>query len=189
MALRLKHGNFSTPTRGFGIWRPALLPFCALVCFPFGAAQATSSRGQTQTIISQGVNISENAELRYGDFSAGTTRSRFRLNPENGTVVQLNGNAVSLGGTQTAASFTVFGTPLQTVRLTVSQNQIDLTRVNGTETMRVDQFRFDGGNGTRNRTLSASGSIEYKLGGRLTINPNQVGGAYIGSFNITIDYQ
>jgi hypothetical protein len=73
--------------------------------------------------------------------------------------------------------------------MTVSQSQIDLTRINGTETMRVDQFRFDGGNGTRNRTLSASGSVEYKLGGRLTINANQTAGAYVGSFNISIDYQ
>lgn len=111
------------------------------------------------------------------------------MNPNSGAIVQLSGNAVSLGGTQTAASFTAFGTPLETVRMTVSQNRIDLTRVNGTEVMRVDQFRFDGGNGTRNRTLSASGSVAYKLGGRLTINPNQAGGAYVGSFNITIGYQ
>ena len=55
--------------------------------------------------------------------------------------------------------------------------------------MRVDQFRLDGGNGTRNRRLSAGGSIDYKLGGRLTINPGQAAGAYIGSFDITIEYQ
>ncbi|MEP0643002.1 DUF4402 domain-containing protein, partial [Parasphingorhabdus sp.] len=59
----------------------------------------------------------------------------------------------------------------------------------GTETMRVDQFRLDGGNGTRNRTLSASGSVEYKVGGRLTINAGQAGGAYAGTFNVNIDYQ
>ncbi len=73
--------------------------------------------------------------------------------------------------------------------MTVNQNKIDLTRVNGTEKMQVDQFRFDGGNGTRNRTLSASGSVVYKLGGRLTINANQAAGSYVGSFNINIDYQ
>jgi hypothetical protein len=156
---------------------------------PFAAAQAASGSAQTRIIVNQGVNISKNAELSFGDFSAGTTQSRFRMDPDSGTIIPLGGNAVSLGGTRTAASFTAFGAPHETVRMTVSQSQIDLTRINGTETMRVDQFRFDGGNGTRNRTLSASGSVEYKLGGRLTINANQTAGAYVGSFNISIDYQ
>lgn len=177
------------PTQGYRLAYTLLLPFCAAVCFPFTEAQAAPGSGQAQTKVSQGINISKNADLHFGNFSAGTTQSRFRMNPNSGAIVQLSGNAVSLGGTQTAASFTAFGTPLETVRMTVSQNRIDLTRVNGTEVMRVDQFRFDGGNGTRNRTLSASGSVAYKLGGRLTINPNQAGGAYVGSFNITIDCQ
>jgi hypothetical protein len=166
-----------------------LLPFCIAIYFPFSVAQAAPGSGKAQTTINQGVNITKNADLHFGDFAAGTSQSRFRMDPDLGVITQLNGNAVSLGGTRTAASFTAFGTPLQSVRMTVSQNQIELTRVNGTETMRVDQFRFDGGNGTRNRTLSASGTVEYKLGGRLTINPGQVGGAYVGTFNINIEYQ
>ena len=73
--------------------------------------------------------------------------------------------------------------------MTVSQNQINLTRVGGTETMQVDQFRLDGGNGTRNRFLNAAGTVEYRLGGRLTIGASQAGGAYVGTFDINIDYQ
>ncbi len=175
--------------RGRGLNTGFGLMLSLAVGFPFAAAHAGQGSGQTQTLINKGVNISKNADLHFGDFAAGTSQSRFRMDPDSGTIIQLNGNATSLGGTQTAASFTAFGTPLATVRMTVSQNQIDLTRVNGTETMRVDQFRFDGGNGTRNRTLNASGSATYKLGGRLTINPNQTGGAYVGNFNMTIDYQ
>jgi hypothetical protein len=189
MASFVKNGNSSIPIQGFRISCAAMLSFCALVCFPFAAVQAASGSGQTQTILNKGVNISKNADLRFGDFSAGKKSSQFRLDPDSGAIIQLNGDALSLGGTRTAASFTAFGLPLHTVRMTVSTNQIDLIRVNGSEKMRVDQFRFDGGNGTRNRTLSASGSVEYKLGGRLTINPNQIGGAYVGSFNINIDYQ
>ena len=175
--------------RGKGITMKCGLMLPAALCLPLSAAQAGAGNGQTQTNINQGVNISKNADLRFGDFAAGTSQSRFRLNPDNGTIAQLSGNALSLGGTRTAASFTAFGTPLQTVRMTISQNQINLTRVNGTETMRVDQFRLDGGNGTRNRILGADGSVTYALGGRLTINPGQAGGAYVGSLNISIDYQ
>ena len=165
-----------------------MLPLPVAVCLPLPVHAGTAT-GQTQVIVSQGVNISKDADLHFGDFAAGTSQSRFRLDPDSGAMIQLSGNALSLGGTRTAASFTAFGTPGETVRLTVSQNQIDLTRINGTETMRVDQFSLDGGNGTRNRTLGASGSVSYKLGGRLTVNPAQAGGAYVGSFNINIDYQ
>ncbi len=189
MALFVKYRVSSKRIRGSRLWCAALLPFCAAMCFPLTVVQAASGSGQTRIIVNQGVNISKNSELLFGDFTAGTTQSQFRMDPDSGSIIPISGNAVPLGGTQTAASFTAFGTPFETVRMTVSQNRIDLTRINGTETMRVDQFRFDGGNGTRNRTFNASGSIEYKLGGRLTINPNQVGGAYVGSFNISIDYQ
>ena len=168
-----------------GLW----LSFSAAACFPLAAVHAAPGSGQTQSIVSKGVNISKDTDLRFGDFSAGKSLSRFRLDPDSGAIVQLTGNAVSLGGTQTPATFTAYGTPLETVRMTVSQNQIELTRVGGGQTMRVDQFRFDGGNGTRNRNLNVSGSVDYKLGGRLTINANQAAGAYVGTFNITIDYQ
>lgn len=174
---------------GFGIRCALMLPLPVAICSPLAMAQAGTGNGQTQTIVNQGVNITKDADLHFGNFAAGTTQSRFRLDPDSGTLIQLSGNAVSLGGTRTAASFTAFGTPLATVRLTVSQNRIDLVRINGTDRMLVDQFSFDGGNGTRNRTLGASGSVTYRLGGRLTINPTQAGGAYVGSFNINVDYQ
>lgn len=176
-------------TKGAAFLIAAALLLCAGVSVPFTAATAAPASGQTRTTVNQGVNITKNADLHFGNFAAGTTLSRFTIDPDTNGLTQLSGNAVSLGGTHTAASFSAYGTPLERVRLTVSQNQIDLTRVGGTETMRVDQFRLDGGNGTRNRTLSASGSVDYKLGGRLTINANQAGGAYVGTFNITIEYQ
>lgn len=169
--------------------RAAIMSLCATIFVPLAAVEASSGNGQSRITINQGVNIIKNADLQFGNFAAGTTQSRFRIDPVTDAVVQLSGNAVSLGGTRTAASFTAFGKPLERVRITVNQNRIDLTRVGGTETMRVDQLRLDGGNGSRNRTLDASGSAEYKLGGRLTINPNQAGGAYAGTFNITIEYQ
>ena len=158
-------------------------------CAPVTAVYAASTNGQTRTTVNQGVNITKNSDLHFGDFIAGTSESRFRLDPDAETVSQLSGNAISIGGTQTAASFTAHGSPLAVVRFKIGQNRIDLVRAGGSETMRVDQFRLDGGNGTRNRTLNAGGTIEYKLGGRLTINPSQAGGTYVGSFDITIDYQ
>ena len=167
----------------------AILPALALACLFPANADAASGSSQTRTTINQGVNITKNADLHFGNFAAGTTQSRFTINPDNDALTQTGGNSVSLGGTHSAASFSAYGTPLERVRMTVSQNQINLTRVGGTETMQVDQFRLDGGNGTRNRFLNAAGTVEYRLGGRLTIGANQAGGAYVGTFDINIDYQ
>lgn len=167
----------------------AILPSLAAVFFSAAAADAASGSGQSRITINQGVNITKNADLHFGNFAAGTSQSRFTIDPDNDALTQLSGNAISLGGTRTAAWFSAYGTPLERVRMTVSQNQINLTRVGGSETMRVDQFRLNGGNGTRNRFLNAAGSVDYKLGGRLTIGANQAGGAYVGTFDINIEYQ
>lgn len=185
----MNHRKSFARTKWSAFYCAAVIPLSAAICVPLTAVDAAPGNGQTRTTVNQGVNITKNTDLHFGNFSAGTNTSRFTIDPDTGALIQLSGNAVSLGGTRTAASFTAYGTPLERVRMTVSQNQIDLTRVGGTQTMRVDQFRFDGGNGTRNRSLSASGSVDYKLGGRLTINANQAAGAYVGTFNVTIDYQ
>lgn len=183
------HRDYQKRTGWRSIKGTAILPALAAVLVSSAAADAASGNGEARTEINQGVNITKNADLHFGDFAAGTNQSRFTIDPDNDALIQLNGNAVSLGGTHSAAWFSAYGTPLERVRMTVSQNQIELTRVGGGQTMRVDQFRFDGGNGTRNRNLNASGSVDYKLGGRLTINANQAAGAYLGTFNVTIDYQ
>jgi hypothetical protein len=185
----VNNGTSLARTKWSAFYCAAAIPLCAAICVPLTAAEAASGNGQSRTIVNQGVNITKNADLHFGNFAAGTTQSRFSIDADTNALAQLSGNAVSLGGTRTAAWFTAYGRPLERVRITVSQNQIDLIRVGGTQTMRVDQFVLDGGNGTRNRFLSASGSVDYKLGGRLTIGANQAGGAYVGTFNITIDYQ
>ena len=151
----------------------AILPAMALACLFPANADAASGSSQTRTTINQGVNITKNADLHFGNFAAGTTQSRFTINPDSDALTQTGGNSVSLGGTHSAASFSAYGTPLERVRMTVSQNQINLTRVGG----------------TRNRFLNAAGTVEYRLGGRLTIGASQAGGAYVGTFDINIDYQ
>ena len=108
------------------------------------------------------------------------------MDPATSALSQSSGDAISIGGAPTAASFTAYGTPLTRVRITVAENRIDIVRDGGTEVMQVNRFRFDG---PRNRFLDASGEATYKIGGQLRIGANQVGGTYRGTFNVTIDYQ
>mgnify|MGYP003634282726 CR=1 FL=1 len=158
-----------------------------LVCIGLAQpAQAQSANGQAAVVLNQGVNITKNADLHFGDFIAGTVQSVFRMDPATSALNQRSGDAISIGGAPTAASFTAYGTPLTRVRITVAENRIDIVRDGGTEVMRVNRFRFDG---PRNRFLDASGEATYKIGGQLRIGANQVGGTYRGTFNVTIDYQ
>ncbi len=159
-----------------------VLPFIGLA----GPVQAQSASGDATVVVNRGVNMVKNSDLHFGDFIAGTVRSVFRMNPTTSALNQRNGDAISIGGAPTAASFTAFGTPLTSVRITVVENLIDIVRDGGTETMRVNRFRFDG---PRNRFLDASGETTYQIGGQLRIGANQVGGTYRGAFNVTIDYQ
>ncbi|VAV99562.1 hypothetical protein MNBD_ALPHA04-2312 [hydrothermal vent metagenome] len=171
--------------------RPAIARATGLLpvalCFAWVTpAVAAPADGDTVVTVNRGVNIVKNSDLEFGDYIAGTARSHFRINPNTGALIQRNGNAISVGGTQSVASFTAFGTPLLRVRLTVTDNRIFIVRDGGTETMRVNRFRLDG---RRNRFLNAAGEVEYKIGGQLRINPNQAAGTYRGTFNVTIDYQ
>ncbi|WP_109355366.1 DUF4402 domain-containing protein [Sphingorhabdus sp. EL138] len=159
----------------------------ALVCIGLTQpVRAQSASGNATVAVNQGVNMVKNSDLHFGDFIAGTIRSVFRMNPTTSALNQRNGNAISIGGAPTAASFTASGTPLTSVRITVAENRIDIVRDGGSETMRVNRFRFDG---PRNRPLDASGEATYQIGGQLRVGANQVGGTYRGTFNVTIDYQ
>ena len=148
-------------------------------------AQAANGSTDTTADIRQPVTITKDNDMDFGTFIPGTTRSVFRLNPNNDNLTQRNGNAIAFGGTPTAASFTVNGTPNLRVRITSGQNRIFITRDGGTETMRVNRFRFDGG---RNRFLDASGEVTYRVGGQIRVGANQAAGTYRGNFNITVDY-
>lgn len=165
--------------RAFGI-----VPAALCLCFA-QPLLAQSGTGDVRVTINRGVQVVKDTDLDFGDFASGTVNSVFRLNPNNGNLNQRSGNAVSIGGIPTPAAFTASGTPLLRVRITSNQNRIFIVRDGGTETMRVNRFRFDG---RRNRFLDASGDVTYRVGGQLRVGPNQAPGTYRGTFNVTIDY-
>ncbi|GAB5480526.1 MAG: hypothetical protein Pars92KO_02830 [Parasphingorhabdus sp.] len=158
-----------------------VLPFIGLA----GPVQAQSASGEAMATLNTAITITKNADLDFGDFIPGTSNSLFRLNPRNGNLNQRSGDAIAIGGGHQAASFTVTGTPSLRVRITRGQNRIFLVRDGGTETMRINRFRFNG----RRRFLDASGEATYLVGGQIRVGPNQVAGTYRGTFNVTVDYQ
>ncbi len=163
-----------------------LLPaLCCLV--PVSASHAQSA--DTMVTVNRAITVVKNSDLLFGNFIAGTTNSNFRMHAVTGNLIQQSGNAVSIGGAQSRASFTATGTPFAQANIRRSQNSINIVRDGGSETMRVDNFWLGNSGGLRDQILDAAGQATYFVGGRLRIGPNQAAGTYRGTFSVTIEYQ
>lgn len=149
-----------------------------------GPVAAASKSAQARVTISQPVTMTKRADLLFGDFATGTTDSVFRINPRSGLLSQQNGDALSLGGTQTLASIEVTGTALMRVQISAGMQSLLIRRTSGPQTMRIDRFRFD----RRLKSLNAAGEQTFSIGGQLRIGANQRAGTYRGSFDVSIDY-
>lgn len=158
-----------------------LLP--AVLCSA-GPVAAASKSSQARVTISQPVTMTKKADLLFGDFATGTTDSIFRIDPRSAVLSQQNGDAVSLGGTQTLAAVEVTGTALTRVQISTGDASILIRRVGGRQTMRIDRFRFD----RRLKNLDAAGEQSFNIGGQLRVGANQRAGTYRGTFNVSIDY-
>lgn len=166
------------------------IALCASSClFIAQPGLAQTSNGQTNADVRQPLTVAKNSDLDFGKFVAGTTTSEFRIDAVTGAMAQLNGNAISMGGTTSRASFTATGTPFQQANIRRSQNSINIVRDGGTETMRVNDFWLGNRAGLRDQVLDASGQATYFVGGKLRILANQTPGIYRGTFNVTIEYQ
>lgn len=163
-----------------------LLP--ALCCVAAVSA-ANAQSADTMASVNRSITVVKNSDLLFGDFIAGTTNSNFRMHAVTGNLIQLSGDAVSIGGAQGRASFTATGTPFAQANIRRSQNSINIVRDGGTETMRVDNFWLGNSGGLRDQILDAAGQATYFVGGRLRIGANQAAGTYRGSFDVTIEYQ
>lgn len=153
-----------------------------LIASPAMAQTETSADAEIRTPV-----IVENGQaMDFGSIIPGEAVSRLRINPNNGNLNVVVGDAVPAGGAVSAAQFTVTGTANQQVRLTFDTNRVDLIRDGGTETMRLNRFRLQ--TGGRNRSLNSEGTLSFAVGGQLRVRPNQAPGIYRGTFSISIDY-
>lgn len=159
--------------------------FCLAASWP-QVAFAAEGEGTLNAAILDAVEVNSGTEMSFGVFTSGTQASVYRINPNTGAVTRVNGNAVNLGGTTSAASFTVAGAANRQVRITLGQNQINLIRDNGTERIRLNRFTIAGG---RNRQLNNAGTLTFLVGGQIRILPGQRPGIYRGTFNLTVDYR
>jgi hypothetical protein len=106
------------------------------------------------------------------------------VNP-NTDAMTTTGGVLHAGGFPYAALFEAVSPAKAVVIIRLPRNPITVTRVGGTETMRVSDWTLSGNN---RRTLAAQEAYEFKVGGTLTVNANQAEGLYVGNFDVEIQY-
>ena len=95
------------------------------------------------------------------------------------------GGVLRAGGSAYAALFEGVSPVKGVVIIRIPTKPITVTRVGGTETMTVTNWTLSGNS---SRTVVAQEPFNFKVGGTLMVSANQAEGAYIGTFNVDIQY-
>lgn len=143
---------------------------------------ATAARADTATadaranILAQVSVDSDGSALDFGTIVTGATSSTVAVNAA-GTVTC--GSGLVCSGTTSAAGFDVSGTTGETVDVSVDPS-VTLTGPSGTMTASLV---------ASNATIVLDGTDAFTVGGILNVGANQADGAYVGTFNVSVDYQ
>lgn len=148
------------------------------------AAPAVSDAGG-EAIILKPLTLLNTDDLDFGVLFPSATAGTATLDAVTGVVTTTGG---VLAGPQptSPAAFIGAGTRQRPVILRVPTSPITLTRVGGTETMTVSNFTLDG---PQVRHITPFEAFEFQVGGRLSVGANQAGGTYVGTFDVTAQYQ
>jgi hypothetical protein len=103
----------------------------------------------------------------------------------NTDAVTTTGGVLLAGGNPHAAIFDAVSPARNVVKITLPKKAVTLTRVGGTETMTLDTWSI---NGATTRNVVAHQTLNFKVAGTLHVNANQAEGVYLGTFDVTINY-
>ncbi|QWV93537.1 DUF4402 domain-containing protein [Geomonas oryzisoli] len=148
-----------------------------------GVSQAATATAATSATVVLPVTITKTIDLNFGRFMSGGT---------GGTVVVSTAGAQSvtggvtttaaLGGTATAAAFTISGEPASTYAITFP-NTTNL--INGANNMTIGTFTT-ASTGTLNTFGAAAETLT--VGATLAVGANQASGTYIGTIDVAVNY-
>ena len=144
---------------------------------------AASATGNATATVIAPIAISNTADLAFGKFAAST----------GGTVVMDPAGARTATGAVVlstvapgaAASFNVTGDANATYAITLPASASISDGATTPNTMTVGTFTSTP---SATGTLSAAGAQTVTVGGTLTVASAQAGGAYTGTFSVTVEY-
>jgi spore coat protein U-like protein len=203
MTVRMSWGNFTRwPNNRLlrAVCAALVLAWSSLGFSPVHA-QNTVATVRAEAIVVAPLALVANEDLNFGRIAPTPAGGTVTLNPDT-NVCTTTGTIVRVGTCQ-PAEFSGMGIRRMRLRIQIPTT-ITLTRVGGTQTMTVDNVTLDstpdlvfvGGNGNglgngnrRYEIVPNNGIFDFRIGGRLNVGPNQLGGTYNGTFVVTVQYQ
>ena len=168
--------------------RATLLRLCALLALSCPAAASgapvaasIAAKGKAQILLPS--SFVKLMDMDFGMLTV-TTAGTAILDSNSGNVTT-TGGVTLVGGRPHAAGFDAVSPSKTIVKVSLPNRPVTLTRVGGTETMTVDTWTI---NGATTRNVVAHQEFQFQVGATLHVNANQVEGAYLGSFDVTINY-
>lgn len=164
------------------------------VCGFSTAAHAASDAATAKTVIVRPASFVTVQDLEFGNIIAGRTAGTVVVPPTG--VRSATGGVSLVSPTDFApARFAGQGSPGQLVSISVSSTSVNLTRIGGTQTMRIDTFVIGSSPtvilGTAPTVFvigSSTGVFNFPVGATLRVGANQAEGSYQGSFAISFNY-
>ena len=164
--------------------RGLLLGIAALIASPSLAAPVAPNLNATGTAtVTNPASLRKLNDLNFGLLTV-TTAGTATINPDT-EALTATGGVIVAGGLHYSAMFEAVSPVKNVVHIRIPNSPSTLTRVGGTETMTVSNFTLPG---SSNRNVVAREPFEFKVGGRLNVNANQVEGLYLGTFAVEIQY-
>lgn len=139
------------------------------------AHAATASADASANILEQ-INVTQTADLDFATILTGASASTVVVSAAG---VRTCGTGLTCTGTVTAAAFDVTGTATQTVDVSADASVTLSSGANNmTATLATDVA-----------TIVLDGTDSFSVGGTLSVAANQADGAYVGTFDVTVNYQ
>lgn len=142
-------------------------------------ANATDFDGDASANIEEPLIITQDTAMDFATIQADSTGDTITLTL---TDAVLSPGASTFSGTPASADFSVTGTPNAAVTISFSSGD---TLSGPGAPMTLGNFQNDAGTTPQ---IDGTGNFSVTVGADLTVNANQVGGAYSGTYTLTIDY-
>jgi hypothetical protein len=158
-----------------------------LVAAPMQLHAATPSReSKAGAIVLRPLSLIKKTDMNFGTLATSPAAGTATINPVTSAVTTTGGvTALPIGTAPAAASFVGAGSKNAPYQIRLPANPIIITRVGGTETMTVSNWTTDG---PTTRRVPANQAFQFNIGARVNVAANQVGGTYVGTFNVTVHY-
>lgn len=148
------------------------------------AAEAAESNTEGTVAVLHPLTLIKRGDLDFGTVAPVTGAGTVTIDPTT-KAVSTTGGVQVLGGTPYPAMFTGAANQKSVVIVRIPKQPITVRRVGGTETMVVSNFKLEG---LDKREAAAKVAFDFHVGATLNVSANQREGAYIGTFDVTVQY-